>query len=196
MVALTFDDGPDAEWTPQVLDALARTGVTATFFVVAEQIAEPTGADLVAAILEGGHSVQPHCARHVRHTELDLAALRSDIGAVVALLAETGVREPRLWRPPYGVLHPENTPLVAREAGLQLALWTHDPADYAGTPHTDMLRTLESINEDSVILLHDSRRYAHASDSAANTVALIDPLIALLNERNYATAPLSADAGL
>jgi hypothetical protein len=82
---------------------------------------------------------------------------------------------------------------VAAEGGLELELWTHDPRDYAGTPSDAMLSSLASVDRDSVILLHDSRRYAHATHSAANTVALIDPLIALINERGYGVgASLSA----
>ncbi len=189
-VALTFDDGPDPDWTPQVLEALAKVGVTATFFVVAEQLAEPSGSDLLARIIEAGHSVQPHCARHVRHTELDLEALRRDIAEVLRALREGGAPTPRFWRPPYGVLHPQHSVLVAAEVGLELELWTHDPRDYRCTPCEEMLAGLATLGPDSVILLHDSRRYAHGSDSAANTVALIEPLVELTRTRGFQTAPL------
>jgi peptidoglycan/xylan/chitin deacetylase (PgdA/CDA1 family) len=189
-VALTFDDGPDAHWTPRVLEALANAAVAATFFVVAEQITEPTGPELLSAIVDAGHSVQPHCARHIRHTELQLEALRDDVAQVLGALADHGVPEPTFWRPPYGVLHPRYSSRVATEVGLQLELWTHDPRDYAGASCEEMLTSLASVDDDSVILLHDSRRYAHATDSAANTVSLIEPLVAQIHEQGYRTAPL------
>jgi peptidoglycan/xylan/chitin deacetylase (PgdA/CDA1 family) len=173
-VSLTFDDGPDPEWTPQVLDALGRTGVAATFFVVAEQIAEPGGTAVLAAARDAGHSIQPHCRRRVLDT-----------------LAENGVREPRFWRPPYGAVHPEHSAPVAEEVGLKLELWTHDPRDYSGAGAREMLTGLGSLDADAVILLHDSRRYAHATDSAANTVELIEPLVALIRARGYEIAPLA-----
>jgi peptidoglycan/xylan/chitin deacetylase (PgdA/CDA1 family) len=190
-VALTFDDGPDADWTPQVLEALANAGIPATFFVVAEQIAEPGGSELLWTIMDAGHSVQPHCARHIRHTELELEALRNDVAQVLGALVDHGVSKPKFWRPPYGVLHPQHSPRVAAEVDLQLKLWTHDPRDHAGTTREEMLTSLGSLDEDSVILLHDSRRYSHATDSAANTVALIEPLVALIRDRGYQAAPLS-----
>lgn len=190
-VSLTFDDGPDPEWTPQVLDALGRTGVAATFFVVAEQIAEPGGTAVLAAARDAGHSIQPHCRRHVRHTELTRQELRSDIAGVLDALAENGVREPRFWRPPYGAVHPEHSAPVAEEVGLKLELWTHDPRDYSGAGAREMLTGLGSLDADAVILLHDSRRYAHATDSAANTVELIEPLVALIRARGYEIAPLA-----
>lgn len=190
-VTLTFDDGPDPDGTPQVLEGLANAGVAATFFVVAEQIAEPAGPALLSRIVEAGHSVQPHCAKHVRHTELELEGLREDIAQTLRALAEHGIPEPKFWRPPYGVLHPQHSPRVATEVGLQLELWTHDPRDYAGTSAEEMLASLASLRDDSVILLHDSRRYAHATDDATNTVALIEPLVALVRDRGYRAAPLS-----
>jgi peptidoglycan-N-acetylglucosamine deacetylase len=189
-VALTFDDGPDPEWTPPVLEALRHAGVRATFFVVAEQIDEPDGGRLLAAILQAGHSIQPHCSRHIRHTELTLAELREDIAGVLRALARHGVSEPRFWRPPYGEIHPEHSARVADESGLKLELWTHDPCDYAGIPSREMLDSLDSLKANSVILLHDSRRYTDRTDSAANTVALIEPLTTLIRERGYATEVL------
>lgn len=189
-VALTFDDGPDAEWTPPVLAALDQVSVTATFFVVAEQIEAPAGAALLRSILDAGHSVQAHCSRHIRHTELTLSELREDIARVLGDLAEHGVRHPTLWRPPYGDLHPQHTARVAEESGLELELWTHDPCDYAGMTADEMLESLAGVEGNSVILLHDSRRYTDRTDSAANTVELIAPLAGLIRDRGYATGPL------
>ena len=189
-VALTFDDGPDVDWTPQVLRALANAGASATFFVVAEQIAEPAGPGLLSALIDAGHSVQAHCGRHIRHTELSLDQLREDVATVLGALAEHRVPRPALWRPPYGVLHPQHSARVAAEVGLELVRWTDDPRDYAGTDAEEMLRSLASLESDSVVLLHDSRRYAHASDSAANTVALVEPLVGAIRDRCGGTALL------
>jgi peptidoglycan/xylan/chitin deacetylase (PgdA/CDA1 family) len=190
-VALTFDDGPDPEWTPQVLDVLGRAGVSATFFVVAEQIAEPGAPEVLAAMMDAGHSIQPHCSRHLRHTELTLDELRADIAGVLDALAEHAVPEPWLWRPPYGALHPQHSAQVAAEVGLKLELWSHDPRDYSGSSAGEMLASLTSLDADAVILLHDSRRYAHATDSATNTIELIEPLVALIRERGYEIAALA-----
>jgi peptidoglycan-N-acetylglucosamine deacetylase len=157
---------------------------------VAEQIEAPAGAALLTAILDAGHSVQPHCSRHIRHTELTLAELRADIARVLGLLTDHGVARPALWRPPYGDIHPQHTARVAAESGLELELWTHDPCDYAGVPADQMLERLTGLDGDSVILLHDSRRYTDRTDSAANTVELIAPLAGLIRERGHTPGPL------
>lgn len=191
MVSLTFDDGPDERFTPLVLDALDRAGVHATFFVVAEQIGEPAGAELLRAITAAGHRVEAHCARHIAHDEQSAEALRSDLRELLDGLEATGMSRPALWRPPYGRLHRPASFEIADDAGLPLVLWTSDPRDYRDTPAPAMLQHVsEGLYEDSVILLHDSRRYASTSDSAANTVALIEPLADEVRRRGFAMGPL------
>jgi peptidoglycan/xylan/chitin deacetylase (PgdA/CDA1 family) len=191
MVSLTFDDGPDAAGTPRILDELAGAGVTGTFFVVAEQLAEPEGPDLVRAILAGGHRVEAHCARHLAHDTQNRAALRADIEELLGALEELGVERPRLWRPPYGLLNRPSSFAVAEEVGLQLVLWTSDPRDYRGRPWPDMLRDVaRNLHPDSVILMHDSRRYGHTQGGASNTAELIRPVADLIRERGFKAGPL------
>lgn len=191
-VCLTFDDGPDPHWTPQVLEALERTNVTATFFVVAEQVATPSGPALLQAIRDAGHVVQAHCSRHNAHDELDLAALRADATNVLEVLEENSVSRPSLWRPPYGRLNRPDSFKVADEVGLQLVLWTLDTGDYAGWPWEKMLAEIApALYDDSVILMHDSRRYAE-TEGAANTISLIEPLVGAIRERGIGIGTLSA----
>lgn len=193
MVSLTFDDGPDERFTPLVLDALARAGVQATFFVVAEQIAEPGGPDLLQAIAAGGHRVEAHCARHRAHDEQDRAELTQDLAEVLAAIESARLTRPALWRPPYGKLNRPASFQVAEQARLQLVLWTSDPRDYRDSPAGAMLEHVaDSLRADSVVLLHDSRRYASTSDSAANTVALIEPLAEEVRRRGFELGPMSA----
>lgn len=192
MVSLTFDDGPDERWTPLVLDALERAGARATFFVVAEQIAEPAGADLLHAIVDGGHRVEAHCARHRPHEEQDRSEIQSDVNELLAATAAQGLPRPLLWRPPYGSLNHPSSFEVAAHADLQLVLWTSDPRDYRDTPWQEMLEHVRGgLYEDSVVLLHDSRRYASTSDSAANTSALIEPLADEVRGLGFDLGPLT-----
>jgi peptidoglycan/xylan/chitin deacetylase (PgdA/CDA1 family) len=193
MVSLTFDDGPDSEETPKVLEALRRAGVTATFFVVAEQIAESDGPVLLTAIVDAGHVVQAHCGHHNAHDEQDLEALHADATEILGSLDDHSVARPGLWRPPYGRV---NYPLsfdVADEVELQLVMWTHNTEDYGGPSWHHMLAAAEAapLYDDSVILMHDSRRYA-STENAENTVALIAPLVEHIRARGFDLAPLTA----
>ena len=191
MVSLTFDDGPDERWTPRILDALARAGATATFFVVAEQIAEPAGSELLGLIVAGGHRVEAHCSRHRPHDEQDHDELALDLAGVLDATEARGLPRPSLWRPPYGRLNRPASFAVAGEQELQLVLWTSDPRDYRDTASEAMLAHIAAaLYEDSVVLLHDSRRYASTSDSAENTVALIEPLVQEVRRRGFSLGPM------
>lgn len=188
MVALTFDDGPDERWTPGVLDALAREHATATFFVVGEQLAAPDGPALVRAIVEGGHAIQAHCAHHINHADLRLPALRADAQELVDALAAHSVT-PSLWRPPYGGVNPLTSCRVANEFGMQLVLWTHDTFDYAGLAADAMLAAASPLYADSVILLHDSRRYTDTKDARA-TIEFVKRVVPTIRSAGYTLGPL------
>jgi len=66
-IALTYDDGPNPDGTRRVLDLLAWRGVQATFFVWGE--AAERHPEVVREVVAAGHSVQPHCFRHISHWE-------------------------------------------------------------------------------------------------------------------------------
>jgi peptidoglycan/xylan/chitin deacetylase (PgdA/CDA1 family) len=107
MVALTFDDGPDATATLAVLVALEAADVTATFFVVAEQIEQPEGPALLRATMYGGHAIQAHCGRHNSHCDQTGEQIAADTRSILDALARHGVPAPCLWRPPYGLINDE-----------------------------------------------------------------------------------------
>ena len=150
--ALTFDDGPDPRGTPAVLDALDRAGAVATFFVIARAAEEHPG--LLRRIERSGHRVGLHCDRHIRHTELDEAAIRRDTEQALERLAGLGVR-PSLWRVPWGV-QTDATTRVAEEFGLTLVGWDVDTHDWRGDDGVDMfLRARPRLAGRSVVLAHD-----------------------------------------
>lgn len=192
VVALTFDDGPDPAWTPRVLDALGAVGAAATFFVVAEQIETGDGPALLRETIARGHEVQMHCGSHVSHRVLSRAQLECDAARIEEALAANGVPAPCLWRPPYGHVNERCSCGVAAQRSRRLVLWTHNTHDYTGVPAASMLRQAKQapLYPDSVILLHDSRRYTRRSGDAAQTVALITPLVAYVREQGWEVGAL------
>lgn len=182
-LALTFDDGPHPGGTRGVLGALREHGAHATFFIWGQRAA--IYPDLVREILADGHSVQPHCWRHISHRELDPCSIRADLDAVMALLASLGAPESRLWRPPYGHLRRGATRAIAAERGLALVGWTVDPRDFEGTPAPRMRDQIAAIaagrESPVVVLLHDGHR-EHGRPlrrvDPANTCALVRILLA------------------
>ena len=185
---LTFDDGPDPVWTLQVLDALRRAGVHATFFVIAPLALEHPR--IISAMLEEGHRVEFHCTEHVRHTHRSRRAVEADTRDGLETLRRLGV-EPRFWRPPWGVLAPW-TEEVAEDFGLRLAPWSADTRDWRGDTFHQMLRRIEPLlGPGSIVLMHDALGPGALRTGCEETVALVEPLVAHLRSIDCEPAPLT-----
>jgi peptidoglycan/xylan/chitin deacetylase (PgdA/CDA1 family) len=185
--ALTFDDGPDPEATPSVLDALEAAGARATFFLVGEQVlAHPA---LAREIAERGHEIQAHCFDHEPHRTL--ADPAGDLRRTLAAIHEaTGVR-PTMQRPPYGRFSPasHDACLQARLQPVYWSAWGEDWEDLAPERIADVVT--RDLSPGVVILLHDSARYAHRP-SARATAAAIPLIAAAMAERDLAAATISS----
>ena len=100
-VALTFDDGPDPDSTPAVLDALeAAGGVKATFFVVGEQLMRHHA--IAREALARGHELALHGFAHERHTAMPGRSAADDMARGLGTFEAAVGRRPRYFRPPYG----------------------------------------------------------------------------------------------
>lgn len=162
MVALTFDDGPNATATPAILDALAARGAPATFFVFGVRAREHP--DLIARMVEAGHGVQPHCwASHASHHEMSRAELADDIGRTLSVIEELGCPRPRFWRPPNGDIRDPDSYEVAANHAVQLVTWTLQTCDWRDDRTADRIlgeidaeaREDAVLRADSVVLMHD-----------------------------------------
>jgi len=187
-LALTFDDGPDPDWTPRLLDALARAGARATFFPIAPRAAAHP--DLIARILADGHTVGLHCDEHIRHGTRDAEWGRADTARAVRRLNDLGVN-PTLWRTPWGDTAPW-TARVAAEHGLRLTGWTVDTHDWRGDAAADMLTaTRPGLRPGAIVLAHDGIGPGARRGDARETVAYV-PLVARhAAERHLALTSLS-----
>jgi peptidoglycan/xylan/chitin deacetylase (PgdA/CDA1 family) len=192
-LSLTFDDGPHVLWTPAVLRALDDVQAAATFFVMAGAARRAVGA--VEAIVAAGHSVQLHCHRHVRHTELSEDEIDRDAGLALEVLAAAGV-QPTIWRPPWGVSTCA-TRAVAARLGLELIGWDIDTHDWRGDSAESMLtRVGPRLRGGGSVLMHDGLGPGARRAGCANTVALIAPLVHAASEHGIAIAPLAIGVAL
>ncbi|MEW6422630.1 MAG: polysaccharide deacetylase family protein [Deinococcota bacterium] len=183
-LALTFDDGPDPATTPAVLDALREAGARATFFVIAGRAeAHP---DLIRRMLEAGHGVEAHAARHVHAwARTPWGAFLEPLRATRRVSAVKG-RPVRLHRPPHGA-YTLATLLGQRAAGVTGAHWSVEGRDWhpASTPEGVRRRVNALAFPGAVVVLHD------AGPGARNTVPLLPGLLSDLQERGYALVPLN-----
>ena len=101
-VLLTFDDGPHPDGTPAVLTELDRLGASAVFFVCGEQVERYS--ELVSEIVAAGHELGLHGYRHRTRLQWSRRLIAGDTRRARAAVADAAGIEPRLYRPPFGVL--------------------------------------------------------------------------------------------
>ena len=183
MIALTFDDGPDAGHTPRILDLLGERGVRATFFVFGAKAQRHP--ELIARALAAGHAVQPHCwADHESHHRLSADALEEEIARTLETLAELGCPPPALWRPPYGDITAPETYAAAERHALRVVTWTVDTRDWDHEGALSVADVDALLQPDSVVLMHDPM---------PRTAALVAGLLDRIEARGYATGVMAPD---
>jgi peptidoglycan/xylan/chitin deacetylase (PgdA/CDA1 family) len=119
-IALTFDDGPNPSWTPQLLDLLAKYNVRATFFLIGQYAVKQR--DLVRRTHEAGHLIGNHTWTHPNLFRTDRRTTRKELDETTNRLQQiTGTRV-RFFRPPFGMRR-AYTLLIARDLGLIPVMW-------------------------------------------------------------------------
>ncbi|HXN37141.1 MAG TPA: polysaccharide deacetylase family protein [Solirubrobacteraceae bacterium] len=186
--ALTFDDGPHPQGTPAVLDALARAGAHATFFLVGEQVLRSPA--LAREIADAGHGIGLHCHRHRNLLRLTPWQVAQDIARAHDAIATSTGRLPQLYRPPYGILNAAALRL-ARARGWRTLLWSHWGRDWEAraTAESIAARVTDAVDEGAVLLLHDADEYS-APGSWTRTAAALPRVLDTLAARGLQlTAP-------
>jgi peptidoglycan/xylan/chitin deacetylase (PgdA/CDA1 family) len=158
-IAMTFDDGPHAEGTPAVLEHLARADARATFFLVGEQVDRLPA--LAAEIAAAGHEIGIHGYRHTLLLRRTPWGLADDLDRAADTIATATGSEPRVYRPPYGVLSLAALRLV-RQRGWAPLLWSRWGRDWErrATPASIATRATRGLGSGDVVLLHDADHYS------------------------------------
>jgi peptidoglycan/xylan/chitin deacetylase (PgdA/CDA1 family) len=154
VVALSFDDGPDARWTRAVLTMLEAHHDHATFFDVgANALAHR---ELVEAELTAGEEIGSHTMHHARLPRLPLARIRSEVRQGQEALVAAGAPRPVLFRPPVG-LTDERVEDVLEAAHLRMAMWTLCLERFTDHERVDVgvSRMLARVRPGDILLAHD-----------------------------------------
>jgi peptidoglycan/xylan/chitin deacetylase (PgdA/CDA1 family) len=175
LVALSFDDGPDPNHTPQVLEILKRSGATATFFLIGDRAeAHP---DLVRRIKAEGHEVGNHFFT-IRHTDrYSDAAFLEYLDRAERAAQITG--PPKLFRPPGGVA-PSRHLRLARERGYSCVIGSAYPFD-GGHPPVGYIQWLieKNLAPGTIVILHDG------IPDPSRSIAALPHILATGRERGF-----------
>lgn len=181
-IALTFDDGPNPDATPRILDTLAEYGVRATFFILGAHAER--WPELVHRVVAEGHQIGNHGYFHRKLHFKSPFYVKRDISLGKRAIERAGSHTPLFFRAPHGFRSPW-VYLIARSLGERTIGWSLGVWD-SDRPGVDAIvqRTLEGTKPGSIILLHDGDGY-NANGDRMQTAAALPGIITGLRARGF-----------
>jgi cellulose synthase/poly-beta-1,6-N-acetylglucosamine synthase-like glycosyltransferase/peptidoglycan/xylan/chitin deacetylase (PgdA/CDA1 family)/spore germination protein YaaH len=200
-IAITFDDGPDPQWTPKILDILREKKALATFFMIGSNAAAHPG--LVQQVLDAGNEIGNHTYTHPNIANIPEGVARLELNATQRLIEAITGRSIRLFRPPYlGDSEPASAAEVAPidlaqsmgylTVGLKVDPndWMHPPADQIVASVISQATDPDPDKRGHIVLLHDS------GGDRAQTVLALPRIIDQLRAKGFTLVTVSDLAGM
>ena len=171
---LTFDDGPSAPWTQQILDVLVKYNAKATFFILGIQAKEYP--ELIAEELQAGHSIAHHTWAHSSLQGVGLDGFAREISLTNAVLVQDASPCIHL---PYAEFD-AYTEGYAKQLGIEIIWWDIDTMDWSN-PGQENIETavLSAVSPNDIILLHDG------GGNRSQTVAALENILSELSREGY-----------
>jgi peptidoglycan/xylan/chitin deacetylase (PgdA/CDA1 family) len=176
-IALTIDDGPSPEYTPQVLRLLEKYKVTATFSMIGLEVAAYPG--LVREVAAAGHTIANHTWSHPDLARLAPVTVADQINRATGAIHKVTGREPALFRAPYGAWSPAVVEQCV-QAGLTPLDWSVDPRDWSRPGVSSIVTNImRNTRTGSIILEHDG------GGNRSQTVAALKIVLPRLLDSGY-----------
>jgi peptidoglycan-N-acetylglucosamine deacetylase len=193
-IALSFDDGPDPQWTPKILDILKEKNVIGTFFVIGNEANRDPG--ILKREYAEGHVIGNHTFTHPRFDEISRTQIKWELNLTQRLFESTLGIKSMLFRPPYGIDHqPEYAEEVAQlplpqEMGYLIVGQRIDPNDWRQRngkqiPAQEIVdNVLRQASKGNIVLFHDG------GGDRSETVAALPQVIDTLRAKGYQIVPV------
>ncbi|TMV07402.1 polysaccharide deacetylase family protein [Paenibacillus thermoaerophilus] len=179
-LALTFDDGPDRRFTPQVLEVLKKHGVKATFFMIGSRV--QAHSDVAKRVADEGHVIGNHTFWHPKLYSESLDRLRWEATETDRVIEEAVGYKPKLFRAPYGGLTDE----ILQELGrmkYNVIGWSVDSLDWKQIPaETCIANVMKDVSPGGIVLMHSG---GHWTEDLSGMVEALDRLIPMLRQDGY-----------
>lgn len=191
LIALTFDDGPNPDYTPQILDILATHGVKATFFMVGRAMV--THPEVAAQVMQQGHEIGNHTWHHYSLNYLGPRAIRWELEATDDLIRQLGYGADIPFRSPYG----HNLlflPWVLNAMHRANVLWSIDPLDWDAKSAAEVMARLDGhLHPGGILLLHDGDATPNGLvyGTRAPTVEAVEQILTTYSAQGYRFVTLS-----
>ncbi|AFL80421.1 putative xylanase/chitin deacetylase [Aequorivita sublithincola DSM 14238] len=179
-VSITFDDGPNPEFTPKVLTLLERREAKATFFLIGKNAEKHP--EIVRQIIEEGHTIGSHSYSHSKNFGFfSTEKVHNDLEKSNSILKEITRKELKMFRPPFGVTNP-NIKKALRKTGHHSIGWSKRSLDTTNLSEEKILKRITTnLKKGDVILLHDS---------SLKSVAVLEQLLLLLQSHELQSVPV------
>jgi len=177
-VAITFDDGPNPIYTPQVLEIFAKAEGKATFFMIGEQMEK--NPELVKEAAEQGHEIGNHTYSHPKLTELTPADCLAEIERTEQMIRELTGKKPVTFRPPYLDYNHETISVVESKGYSMIGALNLEAQDWEqpGVDHI-LAASKKSVKNGSILIFHDG--YGDRSQ----TIQAVRELVSDLKSQGY-----------
>ena len=150
-VALTFDDGPNARYTPLLLEGLRKRNIHATFFLLGENI--PENEELLLQMQKDGHLIGCHTWSHVQLDKISPSSANREILKTNSLIYHITGTYPTCLRPPYGAWKKD----LELPVTMLPVFWDVDTLDWQSqNPESILDIVRKNVQDGSIILMHDS----------------------------------------
>lgn len=179
-VALTFDDGPDSVYTPQILDILKQHNVKGTFFLIGNRA--KLLPDVVKRMVQEGNIIGNHTMTHPDIMKLNEEETKQNILQGEAQLASLTGYKTALFRSPYGSLDSPKVKLIAN-LNYRIIAWNVDSLDWKSLSAEQVkYNILENVKEGSIILQHSA---GGTGENLSGTVGALGDIITTLQKEGY-----------
>ncbi|AGB40834.1 putative xylanase/chitin deacetylase [Halobacteroides halobius DSM 5150] len=179
-IALTFDDGPDKKYTPQILDVLDEYNAKATFFLLGKLAKK--NPKIVQKIKADGHAIGNHSWSHANLTKLNKSELNSEINNTTKTISEIINYETNLLRPPYGAISNDLLNKL-EQTDYKIIHWSIDSLDWKAKSKEEIInRVLPKIHDGANILFHSA---GGPSQDLTPTIKALPIIIKTLRQKGY-----------
>ncbi|MFD0671898.1 polysaccharide deacetylase family protein [Cohnella sp. GCM10027633] len=190
-IAFTFDDGPDARFTPQVLDILKKHGVKATFFVMGSRVAGHP--DIAKRIHEEGHLLANHTYWHPKLFKENIDRMKWEVKETDKQIQAVVGYSPKLFRSPYGGLNDELVKTLG-ELHYSVIGWTVDSLDWTQADSESVKNNVRSrLHPGSIVLFHSGGDW---TQDLSGGIQALDELIPQLKEEGMQFVTVSRLLGI
>ncbi len=187
LLALTFDDGPDSDYTPQILDILKKHNIKATFYVVGEKV--QYNQNIVKRVFEEGHEIGNHTYTHINVSKNGYNKINSEIVDTQNIVQAITGKYPKTFRPPYRAISRDMCEIVKKN-NMNIVLWSYvDARDWESPGVECIVKSIEDgIQNGCIILLHD---YNKLRSPKSQTIEALDIIIPDLVQKGYKFVTIS-----